>query len=186
MSLVKDILRESLPILLLTTLGGVIAGLALEYTKIALQEIPGLLILLPAILGMRGNISGALGSRLGSALHLGLISPEIKWNKTLHENTLASLILNILMSFFLGIIAYFFYVLSGFGSDASIIQLTAIALIAGTLAGVILTGMTIILAIVTYGHGLDPDNILMPLLSTIGDIITVICLLLAVSLVSYF
>jgi mgtE-like transporter len=186
MSLVKDIIKESLPVLLLTTIGGVIAGLLSEHTKIQLAEIPGLLILLPAILGMRGNISGALGSRLGSALHLGLISPELKWNKTLHENTLASLILNISMSLILGVVAYFFYIFAGLGYDASIIKLTAISLIAGTLAGIILTGTTIILALVTYGHGLDPDNVLMPSLSTIGDIVTVICLLLAVNVVSYF
>ncbi len=185
MGLVKDILKESLPVLLITTIGGVVAGVLLEGTKLQLAQIPGLLILLPAILGMRGNISGALGSRLGSALHMGTISPQLKWNKPLHDNVVASLILNILMSFVLGVVAYYFYVLAGFGSDASILQLTAISLITGVLAGIILTGLTIILAIIIFGHGMDPDNVLMPSLSTIGDIITVFCLLIAVNLVAF-
>ena len=78
--MIKGILKESFPILLLCTIGGVIAGMILHDMENELDLMPGIFILLPAILGMRGNISGALGSRLGSALHLGLIEPELKWN----------------------------------------------------------------------------------------------------------
>lgn len=176
------ILKESFPILLLTTVGGVAAGLLLDSMKDKFALIPGLLILLPAILGNRGNISGALGSRLASALHLGLIEPKLKLNKTLKDNVLAALILNIILSFILGIITYYAYILSGFQGQipASIIDLTLISFIAGTLAGVILTVASVLLAILSYSKGLDPDNVLAPLLSTFGDIITVLCLLFAI------
>ena len=159
-----------------------------------LYLVPGILILIPAILGMRGNISGALGSRLASALHLGLIKPErpflgyltpMRWNKPLSDNIWASLILNVLMSFLLGIIAYVAYILT-IPQEHSLIlmfQLIMISLITGILAGVILTGLTVSLAIITYAKGLDPDNVLLPSLSTVGDIITVLCLIIAVKIV---
>lgn len=182
-SLMKRVIKESFLILLLCTIGGVIAGLVLHNMEDELIKVPGILILLPAILGMRGNVSGALGSRLASALHLGLIKPELKGSKILYENYLAAMILNVVMSFLLGIIAYSAYVLAGFKEPISIIQLTLIALIAGTLAGIIMTIFTVLLAIFTYAKGLDPDNVLMPSLSTVGDIITVFCLLLAVKLI---
>lgn len=191
MLLIKKILKESIPILLLTTVGGVIAGVILEDMQNKLVEIPGLLVLLPAILGMRGNISGALGSRLSSALHLGLIEPRLRWNKTISDNVWASIILNVMMSFFLGVVAYYVYELahssglSHFEEHASILKLTAISLIAGVLAGLILTLLTIATAVFTFGHDIDPDNVLMPSLSTVGDILTIFCLLIAVELVTH-
>jgi mgtE-like transporter len=182
---VRRILKESIPILVLCAVGGVAAGLMLQGMEDDLLEIPGLLILLPASLGMRGNISGALGSRLASSLHLGLIEPELKWNKPLSNNIWAAMLLNVLMSFLSGIIAYSAYELANFPDHANVLQLTTISLIAGTLAGVILTVLSVSLAIVAYARGLDPDNILMPSLSTVGDIITVFCLLFAVGVVKY-
>ncbi len=183
---VKKIIRETLPVLVVTTMGGITAGIFLENVKHdMIVKIPGLLILLPAILGNRGNIAGALGSRLSSALHLGLIDAELKWNKMLSDNLYATIILNIAVSLLLGTLAWCAYEMAGFPGEASIIKLTLIALIAGTLAGVLLALLTILLAIYTSSKGMDPDNILMPLVSTVGDIATIICLIGAVWFVEF-
>jgi len=181
----KRILVESIPILALTTVGGVVAGLFLSEIMDNLALVPGLIILLPAVLGNRGNISGALGSRLASGLHLGLIKPELRWNKTLQDNLLAAVLLNVVMSVFLGVVAYYAYTFVTFtdGSPASITDLTLISFLAGTSAGIILTALAAFIAIITYSHGLDPDNVLAPSLATVGDIITVLCLLGAVRFV---
>ncbi len=185
-ALLKKILRESMPVLTLCTLGGVLAGLVLSGLTPDFNKIPGLIILLPAILGNRGNISGALGSRLGSALHLGLINPELRWNSTLRANVHASLLLNVVMSVVLGVIAYYASILAGLFEphEISILQLTLISLVAGTLAGVVLTILSVLIALYTYSRGYDPDNVLAPSLSTIGDFITVICLFFAVKLIA--
>ncbi|MBD3262682.1 MAG: divalent cation transporter [Candidatus Altiarchaeales archaeon] len=177
------ILRESLPVLTLCSIGGIAAGLLLESLKTELNQIPGLIILLPAILGMRGNISAALGSRLASALHLGLIEARLSWNQTLSDNFYSSILLNFLLSALTGILAWIAYSLTGASPAASIPQLTLIAVIAGTLAGIILTLLTVSLAIYTYASGYDPDNVLSPSIATVGDVATVFCLLLAVKLV---
>jgi len=182
---IERILKESLTILVLCATGGVIAGLLLHDMEGEVAKVPGVLVLLPAILGLRGNISGVLGSRLASALHLGLIDAELKWNKPLADNIYASMILNVVMSFLLGIIAYCAYIFAGFSESVSILQLTLISLITGTFAGIILTVLTVYLSIVTFAKGFDPDNILMPSLSTVGDIITVLCLLAAIKFVGF-
>jgi len=183
---VKNILKQSIPVFMLCSIGGIVAGLLLEGIKNDLTKVPGLFILLPAVLGMRGNISGALGSRLASALHLGLIQPELRWNRTLSRNLAASLILNTLMAIFSGIIAYYAYNLAGYGGEleASILHLTLISLIAGVGAGFLLSILTVSLALLTYSKGLDPDNVLAPSLATVGDIVTVACLLGAVNVVT--
>jgi len=180
----KEIVRETAPVLFLTTVGGVIAGLFLEGIRIELELIPGLLILLPAIIGMRGNISGALGSRLASAFHLGLLKPEFEKNDVTVTNFTASIVLNVGMSFVLGILAHFVAVVFGL-KTAGILVLTFIAVVAGSLAGLILTLLTFYFAVIVYRRGLDPDNVLAPALATVGDALTIVCLLIAVKAVLY-
>jgi len=180
----KEIVRETAPILFLTTLGGIVAGLLLEGIRMDLEYIPGLLILLPAIIGMRGNISGALGSRLASALHLGLLKPEFEKNDVTVTNFMASIVLNIGMSFLLGIMAHFVGILFGL-KTAGVLVLTFISVVAGTLAGFMLTILTFYFAVMVYRRGLDPDNVLAPTLATVGDALTVVCLLIAVKAVLY-
>ena len=180
METLKRIVKETVPVLFLCTVGGVVAGLFLQGMSMELGYVPGVLVLLPAILGMRGNISGALGSRLGSALHLGLLRRGFRWHDdVVRTNFTASMILNILMSFFLGVLSHYFSVFAGLPT-AGIFVLTLISLIAGTLAGFILTVLTFFFAIETHKHGMDPDNVLAPSLATIGDISTILCLLFAV------
>src|SRR5213596_3288415 len=57
--------------LLLSSGGDLVAGLTLGSITGTLESLPGLLVLVPAAIGMRGNIFGALGSRLGTAVHTG-------------------------------------------------------------------------------------------------------------------
>ena len=77
----KGIVAQSLPFLLLLTIGDLLAGSIFSHLSISFSIIPGIIIIVPAIIGMRGNISSALGSRLGSAAHLGIIDAKNIFNK---------------------------------------------------------------------------------------------------------
>jgi len=79
----RSILRESLFALLICAIGGLCAGIFLVKMEYYLTAFPGLLVIIPGAIGMRGNIFGALGSRLGSNLHIGLLSHEFKGSKLL-------------------------------------------------------------------------------------------------------
>ena len=48
-----------------------IAGLTLGGITGTLERLPGLLVLIPAAIAVRGTIFGAMGSRLGTAIHTG-------------------------------------------------------------------------------------------------------------------
>ena len=80
---VSSIVREALPFELIATVGGVVAGIILSGMTDELGMIPGLLVIYPGVLGLRGNISSTLGSRLGSAIHLGLITDLDRHNPEL-------------------------------------------------------------------------------------------------------
>src|SRR4051794_13904846 len=64
-------LRQALAALLVSSGGDLLAGVTLGAITGTLESLPGLLVLVPAAIGMRGNIFGALGSRLGTSIHTG-------------------------------------------------------------------------------------------------------------------
>jgi mgtE-like transporter len=59
----------------------------------------------------------------------------------------------------------------------------AIAVIAGFMSGLILATMTVLVAVISYTKGIDPDNITSPTMATLGDFVTVACIFLGVVLV---
>jgi len=170
----KEMLKQSLPLLILCGLGGIVAGSTLGVMTDILQKIPGLIVVIPAIIALRGNISTALGSRLGSAYHLGIIDAENMWNEELKQNIIGSLVLSFLVSIIVGILAYVSSILLNVYPDP--LKLITIVLLAGAISALILTQLTIVIIYIVFKRGYDPDNITGPALATFGDIVTMLCI----------
>ena len=160
--------------------GGLLAGLMLTFVTDKLSLVPGLLILIPGFLEMRGNISGSLSARLSAGLFVGSLKPRLEKNPILRHNILASFTLVIALSFSLGLVATgAFYIFFGkFNFD-----LIFVALVAGILSNVIEIPLTIATTFYLFRHGHDPNNIMGPYITTTGDIISIISLLFAISVV---
>ncbi|MEE9151885.1 MAG: magnesium transporter [Thermoplasmata archaeon] len=173
---VSTVLRQSLPLLLLCGVGEVFAGTLFGHSTDALEMLPGLIVLIPALIGLRGNINTTLGSRLGSAAHMGLISSKDFWNDEMKENFKASLMLSVIMSFIAGLLAVLTTWAIGNSSLNIMLKIIAIAIIAGSMAGLILAFITIAIILTAFRRGLDPDNVTGPSLSTFGDLITLGCI----------
>ena len=179
---ISSIVREALPFELLATVGGVIAGIILSKMTNELEMIPGLLVIYPGVLGLRGNISSTLGSRLGSAIHMGLITDIDRNNPELVNNISGSLLLGFIMAILLGVLGHFVTLALGFES-AGIIKLVLICAISALTSGVILSFVAVLLAIGTFRFGFDPDNVVTPSIATIGDIVSMLMLFLSAKLV---
>ena len=170
----KEMVKQSLPLLIFCGLGGIVAGSTLSGMIEIFEKIPGLIVVIPAIIALRGNISTALGSRLGSAYHLGVIDAENLWNEELKQNIIGSLTLSFLVSIIIGILAYTTSLLIGVQPDP--VKLISIVLLAGITSAIILTLLTIGIIFVVFKRGYDPDNITGPALATFGDIVTMLCI----------
>ena len=177
----KATLREALPIAIISLYGGLYAGFLLSDLRDVIAIIPGILILIPAILAMRGNISMALGSRLGSAIHMGLIS-RIERNPELSNNITAAILLSLSLSIFLGILGYFLTLLMGY-ADVSPLSFIFIALFSGVLSGLVLSVLTVVIALAAFRFGMDPDNVISPLIGTLGEVVTMVFIWTAVRVV---
>lgn len=181
-SFFRDVLRvlgESFTALFICAIGDLIAGVFLGKMTQSLEMFPGLLVLIPGAIGMRGNIFGALGSRLGSNLHIGSLSPELKKSNILNQNIASSVILTIIMSIFLAFMAKGFCILFGFVS-ISIVDFTVISVLGGIISGAMLLPATILISLKSYEYGWDPDNVTTPLIAAAGDLFTLPSIFLAV------
>ncbi|MFQ5761751.1 MAG: magnesium transporter [Candidatus Bathyarchaeia archaeon] len=180
-ALMSRVYREATPFVLLTALIELGAGsmlLGLEETFLLL---PGLLFMMPGLMQLRGNIASSLAARLGSAIHIGLVSWEKGYNRILKENVYASIHLSLIMSAVLGAAAYAWTVALGL-PVSSLWVLVLIAVLAATLSGVVQAHIAVFVAVYTAYRGLDPDNVTIPLLTALGDILTVLFVILIVNI----
>ena len=181
----NSVLRESLIALLICVIGGLCAGIFLGKMTFFLTAFPGLLVLIPGAIGMRGNIFGALGSRLSTNLHIGLLSPEFKRSKILSENILSSLILTLILSMFLAFIAKGICIILGFES-MSLVDFTLISIIAGLISTIVMLPLTMLISLKSFENGWDPDNVSTPVIAAFGDLFTIPAIILSAIIVSIF
>jgi len=178
-----SIYRESLPILLVALGGGLFAGVVLDDLVDNVQQFPGLLVLVPVFLATRGNVYGALGGRIASGLHQGLIDPHFEWDERLCNAVLASFINGIGVSIVIGLLTWVALTLLPGWEPASLLALVAITFVAGLLTSVVMIVGLLALIFVGFRYGYDPDNLVGPIVTTLGDIFGMVFLFFAVWLV---
>ena len=175
----KDV-KEILPVEVLSITGGLLAGAMLAFVVDKIYLVPGLLVLLPGFLEMRGNISGSLSARLSAGLLLGALKPKIERSRILKGNVAASFALVIFVSLFLGVLAY---IASYYFFGIADTKIILISLLAGILSNVVEIPLTILTTFWLFRKGHDPNNIMGPYITTTGDIISILSLLIAIVII---
>ena len=174
---------QGLAALLVSSGGDLLAGLTLGAITHTLENLPGLLVLVPAAIGMRGNIFGALGSRLGTAIHTGTFRLSRRADTVVGQNILASLALTLSVSLALAILAKTIAVGFGVANTISVADFVVISILGGTVSSVVVLGLTLLVAAGAVRFGWDMDNVAAPLVTAAGDIVTLPSLFLATYLV---
>ena len=178
---IRSIYRESVGILSVSLLGGLFSGAVLgsEAMRVAFRQYPGLLLLLPAFLATRGNVYGAFGARLSSGLHQGLIKPELAYDERLVNAVAASFVNGIGVSVLVGVLSW--GILAALGDEsARLVELVGITFVAGVLTSVVLVVGLLLLVFGSYESGMDPDNLIGPIVTMLGDVFGVVFLYVAV------
>lgn len=174
----RRIIGESLTALLICAIGDLIAGIILGRMTLFLEAFPGLLVIIPGAIGMRGNIFGSLASRLSTHLHIGTLAPKIERSRVLDDNIISSLFLTIILSILLALMAYVFCIIFGF-KCMSIVDFVIISVFTGIISSIFLLPSTVLISIKSFKHGWDPDNITTPLIAATGDMLTLPSIILA-------
>ena len=166
-----NVIKEGLIALLICAVGDLIAGIILGKMTFFLETFPGLLVVIPGAIGMRGNIFGSFASRLSTSLHIGLISPEFEFSEDLNNNIFSSFVLTLVLSIFLGVVAKIFCILLN-SPSMSVVDFVLICTIAGLISNLIMLPITMFVSFKSFEHGWDPDNITSPIIAAFGDLFT--------------
>ena len=178
---VKEIFKESVPVLTLCAAISIFSGLFLNRSEDMLKILPGVLIVIPSFIAINGNISSVLTSRLSSALHMGLVKPDFRRTKLLMRNIHAMLFVSFIAFPVIGFIGGIVNILLG-ASGVSLLAFTMVTTVAGLITVVMLVFVSMMFSYLTYGKGLDPDNVVIPVLTTTGDFIGILILLMTMAM----
>ncbi|MBA2626187.1 MAG: magnesium transporter [Acidimicrobiia bacterium] len=175
--------RQSLVALGLNSTTSLVAGAMLGSITSTFERLPGLLVLVPAAIGLRGNIFGTLGNRISTTIHAGTFRLSTRPETVLGQNVLAASILTLVMSVVLAVVAKAVAVALGLSETISVLDLVVISVIGGVLASVVVLAATLGLSAGAVRYGWDLDNVNAPLVSTLGDVLTLPAIFVATSAV---
>ena len=178
-----DAARQSLVALVFNSSTSLVAGALLGAIVTTFEELPGLLVMVPAAIGLRGNIFGAVGNRISTAIHTGTFRVSYKRESVLTQNVAASLSLTIVLSFLLALIAKFVSIAFGVTGTINVLDLVLISIIGGVIASAVVLAATVVLSVGSVRREWDLDNLVAPTVSTLGDVVTIPALFLASKLV---
>jgi mgtE-like transporter len=177
-------LRQGLAALVLSTLAGFVAGLILAHLTDRLDRLPGLLVLVPAAVGMRGTIFGAIGARLGTASAAGVFRPTLARDGILYRNVEVAVLTTLSSSLWLAVLAKAASAVVGHPS-ISIWSLATISVLGGALGSAAILLVTVGLSALSFRRGWDLDSVSTPMVTALGDVATIPTLFLASLLVEW-
>ncbi|XP_029953136.1 solute carrier family 41 member 2 [Salarias fasciatus] len=160
---------------LLAGLGTISAGMLLEIVQNwdVFQEITEIFILVPAVLGMKGNLEMTLASRLSTAVNAGKMeSAREKWMLIV-----GNLSLKQLQATVLGLLASLMATVLGWMAEGKMplnhgvllcSASVSTAFVASLLQGILMVGVIM----GSKRMGINPDNVATPMAASFGDLIT--------------
>lgn len=172
--------KEILTSQLIAIIAGLFAGTLLVIHMDQLARLPGMLIIIPGFLALRGNISGPLAARISSGLFLKVIKPNNMETKIIRGNLFASFFLTIMVTLILGVIAF---MLTHIMFNETVPELLIIPLIAGILANAVSIPLTLFFTFYFFRKGHDPNNIMGPFVTSTGDVISMLALIITFAII---
>lgn len=163
------IIKETFPSEVISIIGAILAGIILSILILPFRSFPILILIVPALLSLRGNISGPFIARTSRDLILGEFGL-----KSLGENVLATYILAIVTSIFIGVISalmnYFLFrtFILDFGTILVIPTLSMLFSLSISIP------ISTLLNYVAFKFGLDPNNVVGPTMTAIDDFFSVV------------
>jgi len=170
----QNVLEIFLPFLL-AGFGMVLAGLLLDSVQHwkVFQACPEIFILVPALLGLKGNLEMTLASRLSTAANLGILDDE----KKAKEIAKANLALIQIQGVVVGGLAAIFALLVGWIPQLKFNLVDALLLFTSSIFTASMASFSlgvVMIGVIIASRRLDinPDNVATPIAASLGDLVT--------------
>jgi mgtE-like transporter len=171
---IRGITRALFPLLVVLSAVEIGSGLVLETFEEQLLTYPSLLVLVPVTIGTEGNLGSILAARLSTAFHLGLLSFDPD-DDTLAGNAVATLALALTVFPLVGAGAWVLTQVT-IGSVLSPATVVLVALASGAVLGVLAVAVTVVATYLAYRIELDPDDVVIPVVTNVCDVLGVLVL----------
>jgi mgtE-like transporter len=164
------IVRETFPSEIVSIIGDILAGVILTLIIITFKSFLILIVIIPALLSLRGNLSGPFIARTSKDLIIGEFN-----TKSWIENVLSTYALSIVTACLIGISSIILDLFLIKINIISIEMLIIIPIIAILLTLSISIPTSTFLNYLAFRYGFDPNNVVNPIMTAIDDFFTVIC-----------
>jgi mgtE-like transporter len=169
-----------LPVLLALTLVEVGSGLVLGSFQDVLLRYPSLLVLVPVTIGTAGNLGSILAARLSTAFHLGTLSFAPR-DARLAGNAVATVALAASVFPVIGVGAWGLTAVTG-GTRLALSTVLLVSVTSGLELAVLAVVVTLLATYAAYRLELDPDDVVIPVVTNTCDVLGVVVLYLSVRL----
>ena len=176
---VTGIVKRGIPVLLIAAIISTTSGQLLHARQELLIDFSVLLILIPPLIKIGGDTGSILGARLSSAFHLGLADSVTSVVVT--NSVLACLLIGCVSCVALSVVVWAAALLLDI--EVVYVVLLKVTLIAGGIDMIVVFAATIGMASLAHRYGLDPDDVVIPIITSIGDIVGIASVFVAVSVV---
>ena len=171
-----ETVREFLMTLAIVALIMSITGRVMGSISDKIGDYPGVYLVYPAIIDTVGDVGSIVGSTATTKMALGYIKAELSGIRD-HVTEIASAWTASLMLFVTyGLISYMSY-----GGDLAVILARMVSMNLALMP--VISVITFAVAIETRNRGLDPDNFIIPIETSISDGLTTVVLFFALSLI---
>lgn len=167
------IVKETFPSESISTIGDILAGIILSLIIIHYDSFVALILIIPALLSLRGNLSGPFIARTSRDLIIGNFSKR-SWIENVCATFLLAIITAIIISLFSILLNLLFFKLT----ELTISQYLAIPIFSIIFTLSISIPCSTGLNYLAFKRGLNPNNVVNPVMTAIDDFFTVFCFFL--------
>lgn len=168
------VLKEGRVSLTLAAVVEILSGALLQSRLEALISLPILLAIVPPLNDMAGDLGTIIVARLTTAFYLGSIEPRLRENKGLRMNLSSLMVVCVLTVLYISMLSTLSSTLHLGVFDAGILfRIISIIMLAG-MTGVFFTLVCgTLLSVASFKKGYDPDTMVMPVITVIGDFLSI-------------
>ena len=171
MSITFKIVKESMKIMILTSILSSIGGISLLTIERKLFLILPLLILLPGLNNMIGSFGTIMSSKFTTLLYLGKLKEKWWKSRDLTAVIWTIIIVAIISAVYIGLLSNLIAYWKGFDITSElIIKVVLISLLATILLVALIIFISIPAGLMVYKKNKDPDNFLIPLTTSVADL----------------
>ena len=169
------IVKQTFPSELISIIGDIFAGIILTILIIPFESFVLLILIIPALLSLRGNLSGPFIARTSRDLIIGELN-----KRTWLENVSATFSLALLTALAIGLFSFFLNLFFIKVNYFPLWMFFVIPILSIALTLLVSIPCSTLLNYFAFKRGLDPNNVVNPTMTAIDDLFTVLCFYLTI------